>query len=107
MFKYQESGTAVSPDMELAVKKAVLLAKAKLLDRVNGEMNSQTTIKKTEVGNDEDLTVTGSSEDLIVNKVDNMIAEGYLVTKSEVFITKNKSYRAFVLIEVKKSALGV
>ena len=28
MFKYQESGTAVSPDMELAVKKAVLLAKA-------------------------------------------------------------------------------
>ena len=70
-------------------------------------MNSQTTIKKTEVGNDEDLTVTGSSEDLIVNKVDNMIAEGYLVTKSEVFITKNKSYRAFVLIEVKKSALGV
>ena len=26
MFKYQESGTAVSPDMELAMKKAVLLA---------------------------------------------------------------------------------
>ena len=74
---------------------------------MNGEMNSQTTIKKTEVGNDEELTVTGSSEDLIVNKVDNMIAEGYLVTKSEVFITKHKSYRAFVLIEVKKSALGV
>ena len=47
MFKFQESGTAVSPDMELAVKKAVLLAKAKLLDRVTGEMNNQTTIEKT------------------------------------------------------------
>ena len=29
MFKYQEAATAVSPDMELAVKKATLLAKAK------------------------------------------------------------------------------
>ena len=28
MFKYSEAETAVSPDMELAVKKAVLLAKA-------------------------------------------------------------------------------
>ena len=31
MFKYQEAATAVSPDLELAVKKAVLLAKAKLV----------------------------------------------------------------------------
>ena len=35
---YQEAATAVSPDMELAVKKATLLAKAKLVDRINGEM---------------------------------------------------------------------
>ena len=107
MFKYQESGTAVSPDMELAVKKAILLAKAKLLDRVNGEMNNQTIIEKTETGDNENLTVTAGSKDIINNKVENMIAEGYLVTKSEIFITKNKSYRAYVLIEVKKSKLGV
>ena len=31
MFKYQEAATAVSPDMELAVKKATLLAKPNLL----------------------------------------------------------------------------
>ncbi len=107
MFKYQESGTAVSPDMELAVKKAILLAKAKLLDRVNGEMNNQTIIEKTETGDNENLTVTAGSKDIINNKVENMIAEGYLVTESEIFITKNKSYRAYVLIEVKKSKLGV
>jgi hypothetical protein len=29
LFKYTEAATAVSPDLELAVKKAVLLAKAK------------------------------------------------------------------------------
>ena len=39
LFKYQESATAVSPDLELAMKKAILLAKAKLVDRINGEMN--------------------------------------------------------------------
>tara|TARA_S200000501_G_scaffold221242_1_gene207566 strand:+ start:525 stop:998 length:474 start_codon:yes stop_codon:yes gene_type:complete len=107
ILKYQESGTAVSPDMELAVKKAILLAKAKMLDRVNGEMNNQTIIEKTETGDNENLTVTAGSKDIINNKVENMIAEGYLVTKSEIFITKNKSYRAYVLIEVKKSKLGV
>ena len=107
MFKYQESGTAVSPDMELAMKKAVLLAKAKLLDRVNGEMNNATIIEKTETGDNEDLTVESKSKDVINNTVENMIAEGYLVTKSEIYITRNRSYRAYVLIEVKKSALGV
>ena len=107
MFKYQESGTAVSPDMELAKKKAILLAKAKLLDRVNGEMNNQTIITKTEAGDNEDLTVTTGSKDIVNNTVENMIAEGYLVTKSEIFITRNKSYRAYVLIEVNKSAFGI
>ena len=102
MFKYQESGTSVSPDMELAMKKAVLLAKAKLLDRVVGEMNNQTIITKTETGENESLTVEAGSKDIINNKIENMIAEGYLVTKSELFMTKDKSYRAYVLIEVKK-----
>ena len=44
MFKYQESGTAVSPDMELAKKKAILLAKAKLLDRVNAVSYTHLTL---------------------------------------------------------------
>ena len=46
LFKYVETGTAVSPDLELADKKAVLLAKAKLVDRINGEVNNRTTINK-------------------------------------------------------------
>jgi hypothetical protein len=107
VFKFVESGTAVSPDMELAVKKAILLAKAKLLDRVDGEMNSKTTIKKTETGDNEDLTVTTQSEDVIINKIDDMVAQGYVVTKSEIFMTRNKSYRAYVLIEIKKSNLNI
>ena len=57
-----------------------------MLDRVNGEMNNQTIIEKTETGDNENLTVTAGSKDIINNKVENMIAEGYLVTKSEIFI---------------------
>ena len=93
--------------MELAVKKAVLLAKAKLIDRVDGTLNGQTTIKKTETGDNENLNVATQSEDVIVNKIDDMIAQGYVVTKSEIFMTRNKSYRAYVLIEIKKSNLNI
>ena len=102
MFKYQEAATAVSPDMELAVKKATLLAKAKLVDRINGEMNNRTTITKNEAGTNEDLNVTAGSQDVIVNVIEDTLARGYEVTKQEMLITKTKSYRVYVMIEVSK-----
>ena len=102
MFKYQEAATAVSPDMELAVKKATLLAKAKLVDRINGEMNNRTTITKNEAGTNEDLNVTASSQDVIVNVIEDTLARGYEVTKQEMYLTKTKSYRAYIMIEVSK-----
>lgn len=102
MFKYQEAATAVSPDMELAAKKATLLAKAKLVDRINGEMNNRTTITKNEAGTNEDLNVTAGSQDVIVNVIEDTLARGYEVTKQEIFLTKTKSYRVYVMIEVSK-----
>ena len=102
MFKYQEAATAVSPDMELAVKKATLLAKAKLVDRINGEMNNRTTITKNEAGTNEDLNVSAQSQDVIVNVIEDTLARGYEVTKQELFITKTKSYRVYVMLEVSK-----
>ena len=102
MLKYQEAATAVSPDMELAVKKATLLAKAKLVDRINGEMNNRTTITKNEAGTNEDLNVTAGSQDVIVNVIKDTLARGYEVTKQEMFLTKTKSYRVYIMIEVSK-----
>ncbi len=102
MFKYQEAATAVSPDMELAVKKATLLAKAKLVDRINGEMNNRTTITKNEAGTNEDLNVTAGSQDVIVNVIEDTLARGYEVTKQEMYLTKTKSYRVYIMIEVSK-----
>ena len=102
MFKYQEAATAVSPDMELAVKKATLLAKAKLVDRINGEMNNRTTITKNESGTNEDLNVKAGSQDVIVNVIEDTLARGYEVTKQEKYLTKDKSYRVYIMIEVSK-----
>ena len=102
MFKWQEAASAVSPDMELAVKKATMLAKAKLVDRINGEMNNRTTITKNEAGTNEDLNVTAGSQDIIVNVIEDTLARGYEVTKQEMFLTKDKSYRVYVMIEVTK-----
>jgi len=100
--KYQEAATAVSPDMELAVKKAILLAKAKLVDRINGEVNNRTTINKNEAGTNESLTVTAGSQDIVVNIIKDTLARGYEVTKQEIFMTKHKSYRAYIMIELSK-----
>lgn len=102
MFKYVETGTAVSPDLELAVKKATLLAKAKLVDRINGEVNNRTTITKNEAGTNEDLSVTAGSQDVIVNIIKDTLARGYEVKKQEIFATKHKSYRAYVMVELSK-----
>ena len=102
MFKYQEAATAVSPDMELAVKKATLLAKAKLVDRINGEMNNRTTISKNEAGTNEDLNLKANSQDVLVNVIEDTLARGYEVTKQEMYLTKSKSYRVYVMIEVSK-----
>ena len=100
--KYQEAATAVSPDMELAVKKATLLAKAKLVDRINGEINNRTTINKNEAGTNESLTVTAGSQDIVVNIIRDTLARGYEVTKQEIFMTNHKSYRAYIMIELSK-----
>ena len=102
MFKYQEAATAVSPDMELAVKKATLLAKAKLVDRINGEMNNRTTINKNEAGTNETLTVTSGSQDIVVNVISNTLVTHYQVKKQVIYTTKNKSYRVYVMVEIGK-----
>ena len=65
-------------------------------------MNNTTVINKVESGNNEDLAVSGNSQDTINNVIEDTVAKGYVVIKSEIFMTKNKSYRAYVLLEIKK-----
>ena len=97
---YQEAASAVSPDLELAVKKATLLAKAKLADRINGEMNNRSTIKKDEAGTNESMTVTGQAQDVIVNVINDTLVTHYEVDKQVIYTTKNKSYRVYVMVKL-------
>ena len=99
---YQEAASAVSPDLELAVKKATLLAKAKLADRINGEMNNRSTINKNEAGTNESMTVTAQSQDIIVNVINDTLVTHYEVDRQVIYTTKNKSYRVYVMVKIGK-----
>ena len=99
---YQEAASAVSPDLELAVKKATLLAKGKLADRINGEMNNRSTINKNEAGTNESMTVTGQAQDIIVNVINDTLVRHYEVDKQVIYTTKNKSYRVYVMVKLGK-----
>ena len=99
---YQEAASAVSPDLELAVKKATLLAKGKLADRINGEMNNRTTINKNEAGTNESMTVTAQSQDVIVNVINDTLVTHYEVDRQVIYTTKNKSYRVYVMVRIGK-----
>src|SRR5210317_2588287 len=68
-----ETASSVSPDLELAIKKSTLLAKAKLADRINGKMNNQSSINKSEAGIDENNNITGSADDTIVNLINDTL----------------------------------
>ena len=103
---FQEAAVSVSPDMELAVKKSILLAKAKLADRINGEINNRTTINKNEAGINESLTVNAQAQDTIVNVIENTLVRFYEVTKQEIFMTNYKSYRVYVMLEVSKKDIA-
>ncbi len=101
-----ETATSVSPDIELAVKKSILLAKSKLADRINGKMNNQSTINKSESGLNENNTLMSSSEDTIINIVGDTFVKDYVVDKVEIFFTHHKSYRAYVKVKVSKENIS-
>ena len=102
-----ETASSVSPDLELAIKKSTLLAKAKLADRINGKMNNRTSIIKEEVGIDEDNNISGQAEDTVVNKISDTLVKDYVVEQVEIFFTHHKSYRAYVKVKVSKEDIDV
>lgn len=99
---YQEAASSVSPDMELAVKKSILLAKAKIADRINGEMNNRTTVSKNENGINENLNLHAGSQDILVNVISDTLVNNYEVIKEEIYSTGDKSYRAYILLRISK-----
>ena len=93
-------GTSVSPDLELAIEKGMLIAKAEVADKVKGEMNKKAKIFTTELGKNVQKTVVTDVETTLVNIIKNTPVRGYEVWKQEVTLTKNGYYRAWIGIKL-------
>lgn len=89
-------GTSVSPDLNLAIEKAKMIAKAELADQIKGEMNKRSKQFITELGKSEVKTVVSDVESAIVNSIENTPVRGYEVFAQEVTSTKQGYYRAWV-----------
>ncbi len=91
----------VSPSMEMALKKATIKAKAKIADRINGEMNNRTIIRYDESGSPDRPTGRGQAQDAIVNLIAESVVRTYGVDKKMiVFNPEANNYRAFVMLKI-------
>ena len=88
--------TAVSPDLQLSIEKAKMMAKAELADIIKGEMNKESKQFITELGKTETKTVVSEVESALVNKIENTPVRGYEIFAQDVTITKNGYYRTWI-----------
>ena len=89
-------GTAVSPDLNLAIEKGMMIAKAELADIIKGEMNKSSKQFITELGKNNNKTTVSEVESTIVNLIQNTPVRGYEIFAKDVTITKQKYYRAWI-----------
>src|SRR5210317_579111 len=89
-------GTAVSPDLNLSIEKAKMIAKAELADIIKGEMNKQSKQFITEIGKTQTKTVVSEVESVLVNVIKDTKVRGYEVFEQDVTLTKAGYYRAWI-----------
>ena len=89
-------GQGTSPDLQLAVEKAVMIAKAGLADQLKGEMNKRTELYTTEVGKDKNKEVASKIESTIVNVIKNTMVQGYEQWEKAVFETPEGQSRVYI-----------
>jgi len=90
------AGTSVSPDLNLAIEKAKMIAKSEIADMIKGTMNKQSKQFITEVGKTASKSVVTEVESAIVNSIENTPVRGYEVFKQDVTLTVDGQYRAYV-----------
>ena len=88
--------TAVSPDLQLSIEKAKMMAKSELADIIKGEMNKESKQFIKELGKTETKTVVTEVETIIVNTISNTTVRGYEIFEQDVLLTKNGYYRTWI-----------
>mgnify|MGYP001376640200 FL=1 len=89
-------GQGNSPDLQLAIEKAMMIAKAELADKLMGQMNKRTDLYITEVGQDGNREVVSKIEETIVNIVRETMIQGYEQWEKAVYETPNGQYRVYI-----------
>ncbi len=89
-------GTATSPDLNLAMEKAKMIAKSELADIIRGEINQSSKQYTKESGEINNRIVDSEIEVVLVNTIENTSVKGYEIYRQDINQTKNGYYRAFV-----------
>ena len=89
-------GQGNSPDLQLAIEKAMMIAKAELADKLQGQMNKRTDLYITEVGQDGNKQVVSKVEETIVNIVRDTMIQGYESWEKAVYETPDGEYRVYI-----------
>ena len=89
-------GQGSSPDLQLAIEKAMMIAKAELADKLRGQMNKRTDLYITEVGQEGNKEVVSKVEEVIVNVVRATMIQGYESWEKAVYETADDEYRVYI-----------
>ena len=89
-------GQGTSPDLQLALEKALMIAKANLADQLEGEMNKRTELYTTEIGTNSNKEIASKIESTIVNVIEKTMVQGYEQWEKAVFETPEGQYRVYI-----------
>ena len=89
-------GSGESPDLQMAIDKAILIAKASLADQLQGELNKRANYFVTENGKEGNKKVVSKIEQTIVNIIKETKVQGYEEWHKAVFETPQNTYRVYI-----------
>ena len=89
-------GSGESPALQMAIDKAILIAKASLADQLEGELNKRANYFVTENGKEGNKKVVSKIDQTIVNIIKETKVQGYEEWHKAVFETPNGTYRVYI-----------
>ena len=89
-------GSGESPDLQMAMDKAVLVAKASLADQLEGMLNKRSNYFITEDGKEGNKRVASTIDQTTVNIIKDTKVRGYEEWHKAVFETPKNTYRVYI-----------
>ena len=96
--KFFAVGTAKSTDYQTSIRKATLIAKADLADRVAGKISDSEKFSNLENYVKQKLTVESRSERKLQNQINKVVIEGFRV-EEQLTVPQGNYFRSFILLK--------